>query len=203
MAAVIPKMTAWPIAPRLTGQERRGGHNHQAPRTYLYGIAKWRNCRFFQDLESFVYRLPRTDKWRYHRRTVMLIDERTPSQAENTGLFFRSGQWHKVYWKRNARSEWRCDEPRSAGKYRRPFQRSKYFACRRTATPARGPEAGCCRKYSSTLAGIRMGRDEVLGAAIDYLDYYTRIAASVSADFRADGGDAEVILARSANAKSP
>jgi hypothetical protein len=39
---------------------------------------------------TFLQRLPRTDKFRYHGKTVLLIDERTMSQAEHTGLFFEA-----------------------------------------------------------------------------------------------------------------
>jgi C-terminal processing protease CtpA/Prc len=35
-------------------------------------------------------RLPRSDKWKYKGRTVILIDERAISQAEHTGLFFEA-----------------------------------------------------------------------------------------------------------------
>ena len=39
---------------------------------------------------SFTQTLPHTDQWRYLRPTVMLIDERTLSQAEHTGLFLEA-----------------------------------------------------------------------------------------------------------------
>ena len=35
---------------------------------------------------EFSVTLPRTDGWRYHGRTVMLIDGRTASQAEGMGM---------------------------------------------------------------------------------------------------------------------
>jgi C-terminal processing protease CtpA/Prc len=39
---------------------------------------------------SFLQPIPPTTQWRYRGRTVMLIDERTISQAEHTGLFFEA-----------------------------------------------------------------------------------------------------------------
>ena len=45
---------------------------------------------------SFVQFLPVTSKPRYHGKTVMLMDERSLSQAEHTGLFFEAAN-HTVF----------------------------------------------------------------------------------------------------------
>ncbi|HKV80077.1 MAG TPA: hypothetical protein VJP02_18155 [Candidatus Sulfotelmatobacter sp.] len=83
-----PQGTAWQIAPRLTDKsdvvaalfKRRDPMAPNLPNGELVNP---------QVMETFLQRIPHTDKWRYHGRTVMLIDERTISQAEHTGLFLK------------------------------------------------------------------------------------------------------------------
>jgi C-terminal processing protease CtpA/Prc len=80
-----PQGTAWQIAPRLTDKsdvvaalfKRRNPMSPDLPNGELASS---------QVQESFYQRIPHTDKSRYHGRTIMLIDERTISQAEHTGL---------------------------------------------------------------------------------------------------------------------
>jgi hypothetical protein len=89
-----PKGTAWPIAPRLTDKndvvaamfKRRDPMSPDLPNG---------DTASSQQVYTFLQRLPRTGKWRYHGRTVMLIDERTVSQAEHTGLFFEAANGTK------------------------------------------------------------------------------------------------------------
>jgi hypothetical protein len=58
---------------------------------------------------TFLQVLPRTDKRRYHGKTVMLIDERTISQAEHTGLFFEAANDTKFVGSPIAGGQCRCD----------------------------------------------------------------------------------------------
>ncbi|HEY8090523.1 MAG TPA: S41 family peptidase [Polyangiaceae bacterium] len=75
-----PHGTAWVIAPRLNVREATAG------------------AQFFEPLVSplsaemsfFRQPLPPTDRPLYRGKTVMLIDERTMSQSEHTGLFFEA-----------------------------------------------------------------------------------------------------------------
>jgi hypothetical protein len=53
------------------------------------------SCSSSQEVTTFLQRLPPTDKWRYHGKTVMLMDERTISQAEHTGLFLEAANGTK------------------------------------------------------------------------------------------------------------
>jgi C-terminal processing protease CtpA/Prc len=83
-----PQGTAWSIAPRLTEARSPIGALFSrpiamAPEPGPGGPAETSNYSFTQPL-------PPTDKWRYTGRTLMLIDERTISQAEHTGLFFEA-----------------------------------------------------------------------------------------------------------------
>jgi C-terminal processing protease CtpA/Prc len=82
-----PYGTAWSIAPRLTGKEDVGAAIFTGPLALTPDVSRGSlltsTASYF-----FVQKLPTSDKWKYQGKTVMLIDERTMSQAEHTGLFF-------------------------------------------------------------------------------------------------------------------
>ena len=78
-----PQGTAWQIAPRLTDKTDVLAARFQRP--LAMSPDRTRSSTF-----AFVQPLPSTDRWRYTRPTVMLVDERTISQAEHTGLFFEA-----------------------------------------------------------------------------------------------------------------
>ena len=78
-----PQGTAWQIAPRLTDKTAVLAARFQRP--LAMSPDRTRSSTF-----AFVQTLPPTDGWRYTRPTVMLVDERTISQAEHTGLFFEA-----------------------------------------------------------------------------------------------------------------
>jgi len=78
-----PQGTAWAIAPRLT--DRSGVVAAQFRRPLVMSPDTTQSSTF-----RFTQTLPTTDKWRYYGKTVMLMDERTISQAEHTGLFFEA-----------------------------------------------------------------------------------------------------------------
>jgi hypothetical protein len=80
-----------------------------------------------QVMETFLQRIPRTDKWRYHGLTVMLIDERTISQAEHTGLSLK-----------------------------RPTARNSSAAPPRAPTPT-SPTYRCLEAFTSTSAARESG----------------------------------------------
>ena len=83
-----PQGTAWPIAPRLTDRDDVGAARFQRPLLMSPDTIEW-------NTHAFIQTLPRTTKWRYHGKTVMLVDERTISQAEHTGLFFEAANGTK------------------------------------------------------------------------------------------------------------
>jgi len=161
-----PNRTAWTIAPRLTDRtdvvgamfRRRIPMSPDLPNGEIFSS---------QDVTTFLQRIPHTDKWRYHGRTVMLMDERTISQAEHTGLFFEAANGTKfigsptqgangdvtglflpggMYVRFSGQGVWHADG--------RQLQRVGLQ-----------PDV----EVRPTLAGIRAGRDEVLDAAVDYL----------------------------------
>jgi C-terminal processing protease CtpA/Prc len=83
-----PQGTAWSIAPRLTDREDVVGARFQRPLVMSPDSTEW-------NTHAFVQLLPRTTKPRYHGKTVMLLDERTISQAEHTALFFEAANGTK------------------------------------------------------------------------------------------------------------
>jgi C-terminal processing protease CtpA/Prc len=163
-----PQGTAWQIAPRLTEKadvvaalfRRRDPMSPDLPNGELSSS---------QEVTTFLQRLPHTDKWRYHGKTVMLIDERTISQAEHTGLFLEAANGTKfigsptqgangdvtnlsvpggIYVRFSGQGVWHPDG--------RQLQRLGLQ-----------PEI----ELRPTLAGIRAGKDEVLDRAIAYLQH--------------------------------
>jgi len=115
---------------------------------------------------TFLQPLPQTDKWRYHGKTVMLIDERTISQAEHTGLFLEAANGTKftgsptqgangdvtnlsvpggIYVRVRGHGVWHTDGRQLQRVGLQPIV-----------------------EVRSTLAGIGPGKDEILEAAIEY-----------------------------------
>jgi C-terminal processing protease CtpA/Prc len=163
-----PQGTAWQITPRLTGKtdvvgamfKRRDPMSPDLPNGELLRS---------EEVTTFLQRLPTTDKWRYHGKTVLLIDERTISQAEHTGLFFEAANGTKfvgsptegangdvtnlsvpggIYVRFSGQGVWHADG--------RQLQRVGLQ-----------PDV----EVRPTLAGIRAGKDEVLDKAVEYLQH--------------------------------
>lgn len=78
-----PLGTVWSIAPRLTDRDSVIAARFQRPLVMSPDSDEWAT-------DAGVQRIPPTTKERYHGRTVLLIDERTISHAEHTGLFFEA-----------------------------------------------------------------------------------------------------------------
>jgi len=163
-----PQGTAWQIAPRLTEKtdvvaamfKRRDPMSPDLPNGELFSS---------QEVTTFLQRLPHTDKGRYHGRTVMLIDERTISQAEHTGLFLEAANGTKfigsptqgangdvtnlsvpggIYVRFSGQGVWHADGRQLQRVGLQPIV-----------------------EVRPTLAGIRAGEDEVLDKAIEYLEH--------------------------------
>ena len=69
-----PQGTAWAIAPRLTDRTDVVAASFRRPLVMSPDSGEWTEYHFNQPI-------PATTKWRYHGKTVMLMDERTISQA--------------------------------------------------------------------------------------------------------------------------
>jgi len=75
-----PHGTAWAIAPRLNVRHATSAAMFERP---IVGGADWMPWR-----HKFTQPLPTSPKPLYRGKTFMLVDERTISQSEHTGLFF-------------------------------------------------------------------------------------------------------------------
>jgi C-terminal processing protease CtpA/Prc len=117
---------------------------------------------------SLVLTFPHTDLWRYKGKTVMLIDERTQSAAEHTGLFLEAANGTKF-----------IGSPTSGA----DGSVTKFFApggilCSFTGMSVRHADGRQLQrvglqpdiKIKPTIKGIQEGRDEVLEGAVKYLE---------------------------------
>ena len=84
-----PQGTAWAIAPRLNVKGARYGALYH--RQLLDGFLQVDDDQLQDNGRvSFHQPLPKAAKWIYKGKTVTLIDERTISQAEHSGLYFEA-----------------------------------------------------------------------------------------------------------------
>lgn len=162
-----PLGTAWQIAPRLTDRTAVGAAEFLRPVAdgphggSQDGIGE-------QSLTMrFVQPLPSTSGWRYHRPTVMLIDERTISQAEHTGLFFEAANGTKFVGSPTTGANGDVTSFVVPGGIRVGLSGHdvRHADGRQLQRVGLKPDV----PVSPTIAGIRAGRDEVLEAAVAYL----------------------------------
>jgi C-terminal processing protease CtpA/Prc len=163
-----PNGTAWQIAPRLT--EKNGVVAAVFKRLQPMGpdlpngeIAS------SQMVDTFFQSMPRTGKWRYHGRTVMLIDERTISQAEHTGLFFEAANGTKFIGSPTEGANGDVTNLSLPGGIYVYFSGEGVWHAdgRQLQRVGLQPDV----EVLPTLAGIRAGKDEVLDRAIEYLGH--------------------------------
>jgi C-terminal processing protease CtpA/Prc len=162
-----PQGTAWAIAPRLTEKsdvaaalfQRHVAMNPDAPNGELLTVST---------TQSFVQRLPATSGWRYKGKTIMLIDERTISQAEHTGLFFDAANGTKFVGSPTAGANGDITYLVAPGGVSISFsgQAVRHADGRQLQRIGLKPDV----EVTPTLAGIRAGRDEVLDKAVEYID---------------------------------
>jgi C-terminal processing protease CtpA/Prc len=160
------------IRPNLVGTARDAGNvaavfEFQREGRLISGRLGQRKC-FAQEVRLLVIETLR-NKSRYHGKTVMLVDERTISQAEHTGLFLEAANGTKfigsptqgangdvtnlsvpggIYVRFSGQGVWHADG--------RQLQR---LGLQPTV------------EVRPTLLGIRAGKDEVLEVAIEYLKH--------------------------------
>jgi len=162
-----PKGTAWAIAPRLAKEAGRVAALFRCPVVMSPGDS-------YSDISkedfryTFLQRIPLTDKPRYTGKTVMLIDERAGSQSEHTGLFLKAAN-NTVF----------IGSP-TAGvngdvtNFLVPGGISINF----TGQAVRHPDGRQLQRIGllpdievrPTVVGIRSGKDEILDAAVKYLE---------------------------------
>ncbi len=162
-----PHETAWEIAPRLT--DRR---NVVAARFFRYaptepdfpnGESNGSTQKFFFDQQL----PPNPGKSVYGGKTVMLIDERTQSQAEHTGLFFEAANGTEFIGSPTAGANGDVTNFGVPGGITLTFSGHDV----RHADGRQLQQVGLQPKIlvRPTIQGIRAGEDEVLERAVRYL----------------------------------
>jgi C-terminal processing protease CtpA/Prc len=163
-----PKSTAWAIASRLTNKSDIGAALFQCPVAATPdgtsdGIVS-------QTITySFVQSLSPPEKWRYEGKTVMLIDERTQSQAEHTGLFFRAANGTKFIGSHSSGANGDVTNFFVPGgiNIRITGQSVKHADGRQLQRVGLVPDI----EVKPTIQGIQNDEDEVLACAINYLQH--------------------------------
>jgi C-terminal processing protease CtpA/Prc len=156
-----PSGTAWAIAPRLSEKSSVGAASFQRPT--LMALDGRPSTSY-----SFVQHLSATDKWRYRGKTVMLIDERTQSQAEHTGLFLEAANGTKFIGSHTAGANGDVTNFRVPGGILIYFsgQAVRHADGRQLQRIGLVPHI----EVRPTIKGIQAGRDEVLEKAKEYLE---------------------------------
>jgi C-terminal processing protease CtpA/Prc len=163
-----PQGTAWQIAPRLTDKQDvvAAIFRRLDPDSPDFPLGEEVNSIA---ASTFEQRLPRTDKPRYHGRTVLLIDERTISQAEHTGLFLESANNTKFIGSptQGANGDVTNFSVPGGMSVRFSGQGVRHADGRQLQRIGLEPLV----EVRPTVAGIRAGKDEVLDKAVDYLSH--------------------------------
>lgn len=163
-----PQGTAWSIAPRLT--ERK---NVVAALFFRYapvepdianGESNGSSQKYF-----FAQRLPPNEgKWVYRGKTVMLVDERTQSQAEHTGLFFEAANGTEFIGSPTAGANGDVTDFTIPGGMSLSFSGHDVRHADGRALQQVGLQPNI--RIKPTINGIRAGKDEVLNRAVQYLN---------------------------------
>jgi hypothetical protein len=161
-----PQGTAWQIAPRLTDKTDVAAAMFRLRESMSPDLPNG-EILSSQVVKTFVQRLPATDNWRYHGRTVLLIDERSVSQAEHSGLFFEAANGTKFIGSPTQGADGDVTSFSVPGGISVHFsgQGVWHVDGRQLQRVGLQPDV----PVRPTLAGIRAGRDEVLEKAIEYL----------------------------------
>lgn len=119
-------------------------------------------------IETFVQRIPNSEQWKYKGKTVMLIDERTISQAEHTGLFFEAANGTKFIGSHTMGANGDVTNFYVPGGILIHFtgQSVKHADGRQLQRLGLVPDV----EVKPTLKGFRSGRDEVLEKAVEFIE---------------------------------
>lgn len=162
-----PNGTAWQIAPRLTSKKQviAAQFSRYAPNgpDLLFQDQSKTSTKY-----SFVQHIPpNLGLPVYKGKTLMLIDERTQSQAEHTGLFFEAANGTEFIGSPTAGANGDVTNFLVPGNITLGFSGHDV----RHADGRQLQQLGLQPKIpvKPTIKGIRAGKDEVLEAAIKYL----------------------------------
>ena len=159
-----PRGTAWSIAPRLNV---RGARDGAAFRRNVVGGDPASLDRQGTAVFSFLQPLPTSSKPKYTGRVIMLIDERTMSQAEHTGLFFEAACGATFIGSPTVGANGDVTQFTVPGGIALTFSGHdvRHADGRQLQRIGLLPDI----EVRPTIAGIRAGRDEVLERALTHL----------------------------------
>ena len=152
-----PHETMWALTARLNTRGVQGG-----PQFFRPLVTDGPGASYF-----FRQELPLDAKPLYRGQTVMLVDERTMSQAEHTGLFFEAANGTKLVGSQTAGANGDVTNLSLPGGMYVSFtgQDVRHADGRQLQRIGLVPDIDA----HPTLAGLRAGRDEVLERAVTYL----------------------------------
>ena len=154
-----PQGTAWSIAPRLSAAPVAAAA-FQRPLVMSPDSSAWSTYAFIQST-------PPGSQWVYHGKTILLVDERTISQAEHTGLFFEAANKTTIVGSPTMGANGDVTTVALVGGMYATFTGHdvRHADGRRLQRIGLQPDV----VVRPTLAGIRAGRDEVLERALALL----------------------------------
>jgi C-terminal processing protease CtpA/Prc len=158
-----PNGGPWLIAPRINTKNAKIGAVFSRPQLSVTD-SDLIHSRF-----SFEQQIPASEKPKYTGRTVMLIDERTYSEAEHTGLFFEAANGTKFIGSNSAGENGDVTDTLLPGGIDVTFsgQEVRHADGRQLQRIGLVPDV----PVTPTIQGIRAGRDEVLDRAVEYLGH--------------------------------
>jgi len=156
-----PHQTAWALAPLLARKPGAPAAQFLQPLVHPHqGATTWTG--FLQTIP------PGPPSPVYTGKTVMLVDERTQSQAEHTGLFLEAAAGTVFVGSPSSGANGDVTSVSLPGGLSVSFtgQEVKFVDGRQLQRRGIQPQV----PVRPTLAGVRAGKDEVLARALEYLD---------------------------------
>ena len=159
-----PNGTAWEIAPHLT--DKTPVFAAQFKRYSPMSMGLMAEASKSENITTFNQSIPPTKLPHYTGKTLMLIDERTISQAEHTGLFFEAANGTKFIGSQTAGANGDVTNFKIPGNMTLFFSGHdvKHIDGRQLQKVGLVPDV----EVQPTIEGIRAGKDEVLERAIEY-----------------------------------
>lgn len=159
-----PNGTAWTIASHLTNKQTVYAANFRRNSPMSMKVGDF----YSENLTILNQPLPTSKAPYYSGKTVMLIDERTQSQAEHTGLFFEAANETKFIGSQTAGANGDVTNFQIPGSITLYFSghNVRHIDGRQLQKIGLEPEI----KIKPTIKGISSGKDEVLEKAIEYLN---------------------------------
>jgi C-terminal processing protease CtpA/Prc len=157
-----PHGAGWPIASRLDRMRGSAAAIYCRPQVTPFAPSDWAHTEL-----CFEQVLAPTDKPKYRGRTVMLIDERAMSQAEQTGLWFEAANGTRFVGSNSAGANGDTTEIVLPGGIHVVFtgHEVRHADGRQLQRIGLVPDV----RVEPTVQGIRAGRDEVLERALALL----------------------------------